>query len=283
MSIDIRESLKTEYEMIKSSIDSKTFFTNLVDYINLVLENSETRNIFDTQVKKHPVDVFRDENKIMSSSLEGCFFEFLILIKGYEESKINSKYFDIEKKFSLNSEFCPNDVVHIQRVAQAFHELFDTPIGRRTKDVKYGFMALSLNRKKFKDILERVHKFYLVNLSKVTKREETRDSLFVFYLSKQGVLSRKEKVPEEKLYKMEPGKLCHSILTELINAQKKGDHFYDTKDLADFLGKKENKIRSAIAGIKIRIEKNFKGIRRDDFIEGLKNSGYRLHKQIRII
>ncbi|MDO8660054.1 MAG: hypothetical protein Q7K54_05680 [Candidatus Parcubacteria bacterium] len=114
--------------------------------------------------------------------------------------------------------------------------------------------------------------------------EKNKDNeLFIFTITKGGSLNRKDKIDGDKPYKMEVGKLRHNCLLELIKAQSKSNNFYLTNELANVLDTTEGKIRDAVAGIKIQLVKSFKGIRRNDFIESAKNSGYRLHKQIRII
>ena len=130
-----------------------------------------------------------------------------------------------------------------------------------------------------------IHKF-IINKEKLShwKMENKKgDSLFVFQLTKSGVLTRKDPVGKDKPYKMEAGKLRHHILQELMKAQSKSDNFYDTKSLAEILNVGAGQIRKAVAGMKTRMVNMFNGIHKDDFIESSKNSGYRLHKQIRII
>lgn len=129
-----------------------------------------------------------------------------------------------------------------------------------------------------------LHKF-VVSKDKLSKWIVADDSqsLFVFTLTKNGVLSRSNPLSTDMLYKMDVGELPYKILEELIEAQSKGDIFYDTNDLAEFLNVKPAQVRKSVGGIKTRTVEMFSGLRKDDFIESSKNSGYRLNKKIRII
>jgi hypothetical protein len=129
------------------------------------------------------------------------------------------------------------------------------------------------------------HKF-VVNKEKLLswKSENQNDEgLFVFQLTKSGILSRKNPIGKDKPYKIGVRQLPHRVIQELMNAQKKSDNFYDTKDLAEVLNVNAGQIRKAVEGMKKRAVNNFNGIHKDDFIESSKNSGYRLNKKIRII
>jgi hypothetical protein len=132
----------------------------------------------------------------------------------------------------------------------------------------------------------RMHKF-LVDKEKLlratTDGNKSSNELFTFTLIKDGCLSRRNPIGEDRPYKMEAKKLRHRIILELMKAQTKDENFYETKQLSEILYVTEGQVRKAIEGIKNQIEKSFTNIHRDDFIESSKNSGYRLHKQIKII
>ena len=128
---------------------------------------------------------------------------------------------------------------------------------------------------------------FVVNAQKLSETvlQESKDSddMFIFTLAKDGTLCRRNKIEGDKSYKMESEKIRILVLKELIKARKTNNNFYNTSELATTLNVTEENIRKAVGGIKTQTEKSFNGIHRNDFIESAKNSGYRLHTQIRIL
>lgn len=118
------------------------------------------------------------------------------------------------------------------------------------------------------------------DLMELVYKSEPEDVTLLFELTKAGLLSRRIGNSTET-YAIEEGSLRHRLIKEL-NRGSRG-HYHNTDDLAEIFSATSTEIRKSVADIKAQIKKSFRGLEGADFIEGKRNSGYRLAKNVRIL
>lgn len=118
-------------------------------------------------------------------------------------------------------------------------------------------------------------------LSESKEQANAEDELFVFTLTKDGVLSRRTPISGDNPYSMKKGARRHRVLEALVSI--KNHRFCPTQGLAELAECTEYKFRKTCGEIKKQICKHFQGIKSADIIDSKGRSGYRINPKARIV
>jgi hypothetical protein len=110
---------------------------------------------------------------------------------------------------------------------------------------------------------------------------KTKHALFVFLLSKEGVLERQTPVKGDISYSLEKNSRRHKVLRALSSYTSEGYH--KTKELAEVAECSPVDFRKTCGELKKQLLTHFAGIKMDDVIEGKSRSGYRINPRARIV
>jgi hypothetical protein len=110
------------------------------------------------------------------------------------------------------------------------------------------------------------------------KNNKTTASIFIFELTKDGILSRKDTGKKSSPYSIEKGSRRHEIFKELVMH----DAFCDTEKRAKRVECTPEEFRKDVNGLRKLMRKHF-GTKTMDIIESKQRSGYRINPQTSII
>lgn len=117
------------------------------------------------------------------------------------------------------------------------------------------------------------------NIPSENRVTNTSQTLFVFTLNKDGLISRQHPLQGDTSYSMEKGSRRHMVMKVLAGSTSK---FSSTFDLAQSVGCTEQQIRTACGEIRAEFRKHFSGLRPNDVIDSKARSGYRINPNARI-
>lgn len=117
-------------------------------------------------------------------------------------------------------------------------------------------------------------------LEKQENSDSGESAFYRFQLHESGLLSRRAGTKIEK-YAIKRDSFRYRIIVELSGSGSKTYH--TSKKLAEALNTTDKQVQRSIADVRKQIQKKFKGMKGEDFIEiGSSNLGYRLGSRVRI-
>ncbi len=117
-------------------------------------------------------------------------------------------------------------------------------------------------------------------LEKQENSDSGESAFYRFEFHENGLLSRRVGAKTEK-YAIERDSFRHRIILELSKGTT--ETYHTSKKLAEKLNTTDKQVQRSIADIRKQIQKKFKGVKGEDFIErGSSSLGYRLGSRVRI-